>query len=504
MTKPVGIDLGTTYCAVATIDTTGRPEIVRNSDGQTTTPSVVLFEGDDVLVGQQAKLQRAAFPDDVVEFVKRQMGSPSWRFYSTAGDSYSPEGISALILKRLAADASQVLGEPVSQVVITVPAYFDDGQRKATKDAGEIAGLKVLSVINEPTAAAVSFGIEKGYEGTVLVYDLGGGTFDVTLLKARQGTFEIMRTDGDRNLGGFDFDNAIIQWAKAEFAERSGSVIEGVAAEAQLRDRAEQAKHRLSSSDQAPMFVSASGQNEKLVLTREKFEELTEQLLARTEMVLGDVIEESGTPPSGIDKVLLVGGSTRMPMVLAMLRRALGQEPDHSVHPDEAVAKGAAIVADLRLAEIGGSAPVTAAEHPIVINDVVSHGLGVVSLGENGMDANSVIIPANSKIPCQKSEAFFTVVESQVELRVQVTEGDDADVKYVKQFGESLLKIPPHPAQSPIEVIFSCDIDGILHIEVVDLVDNKSLGEFEIDRPSNLDRSEVDRMRDALSNIDVQ
>ena len=506
MGRPIGIDLGTTYSAVATISKTGQPEVVRNSDGQTITPSVVLFDQGEAIVGQQAKLQRAAFPDDVVEFVKRQMGNDSWRFYPTVGDPYTPEGVSAIILKRLTSDASQVLGEEIRDVVITVPADFDDAQRKATKDAGEIAGLTVLSVINEPTAAAVSFGVEQEFNGTVLVYDLGGGTFDVTLLKARDGNFDIVRTDGDRNLGGFDFDNAIINWIKAEFAEQSGVAIEGDDLEAQLRDRAEQAKHRLSQSDNAPIFVSAGGKNEKLILTRDKFEELASNLLARTEMLVEDVVEGAGLRFEDVDKVLLVGGSTRMPMVVRMLTKLTGQTPDQSIHPDEAVAKGAAIVAALRTGDVGVTPmPVTPGGHSLDISDVVSHGLGVVTVDHVGREVNSVVVPANSKIPVKRAETFFTVVPNQTELDLRVTEGDEEDLKYVRMLGSSMLKLQPHPEESsPIQVVFACDIDGILHIEVIDGVDNKSLGEFEIDRAKNLDQSEIDRMRNALSNLEVQ
>lgn len=506
--RAIGIDLGTTFSAVATINEAGISEIVRNSDGQTITPSVVLFDNGEAIVGQQAKLQRAAFPDDVVEFVKRQMGNGSWRFYPTVGDHYTAEGISAIILKRLVADASDVLGEDIKQVVITVPAYFNDAQRKATKDAGGIAGLEVISVINEPTAAAVSFGIEKDFNGTVLVYDLGGGTFDVTLLTCLEGTFDILRTDGDRNLGGFDFDNAIIAWIKAEFASRTGETIEGDQLEAQLRDRAEQAKHRLSNSEQAPIFVSAAGRSEKLILSREKFEEITESLLARTQMLLEDVVDEANLRFSDVDKVLLVGGSTRMPMVPRMIAEVTGLNPDRSVHPDEAVAKGAAVLAYLRLWERDGAgavAPTDTRGNAIVVSDVVSHGLGVVTVTDYNKEINSLVIRSNSKIPCQHAETFYTVVANQTELNVRVTEGDEEDLKYVTVLGSSLLKLQGHPeASSPLQVIFSCDIDGILHIEVKDLVDNKHLGEFEIDRAKNLNQSEIDRMRNALSDMDVQ
>lgn len=506
MSKPIGIDLGTTFSAVATINSTGKPEILRNSEGQTTTPSVVLFDSGEAIVGQQAKLQRVAFHDDVVEFVKRQMGNDAWRFYPTVGEPYTPEGVSAIILKRLAADASTVLGEPVKEVVITVPAYFNDAQRKATKDAGEIAGLDVLSIINEPTAAAVSFGVEQDFNGTILVYDLGGGTFDVTLLKAHNGDFDIIRTDGDRNLGGFDFDNLIIQWIKAEFASLTGETIEGDALEAELRDRAEQAKHRLSQSDSAPIFVSAAGRNEKLILARDRFEEIASGLLARTEMLVEDVVDGAGLSFSDVDKVLLVGGSTRMPMVSKMLTKLTGQIPDQSIHPDEAVAKGAAVVAAMRSGGGGTtSIPVTPSGHALGISDVVSHGLGVVTVNEVGLEVNSVIVPAQSKIPTKKFDTFYTVVPNQTELNVRVTEGDEADLRYVHILGSSLLRLQPHPEEgSPIRVTFSCDIDGILHIEVVDLADNKHLGEFEIDRAKNLEQDQIESMRNALSNLDIQ
>jgi molecular chaperone DnaK len=481
--------------------------MVRNSEGQTTTPSVVLFDNGEALVGQQAKLQRVAFHDDVVEFVKRQMGSESWRFYPSIGESYTPEGVSAIILRKLATDAGAVLGESVTDVVITVPAYFNDSQRKATKDAGEIAGLNVLSIINEPTAAAVSFGVEHDFSGTVLVYDLGGGTFDVTLLRAQGGDFEIIHTDGDKNLGGFDFDNAIIQWIREEFARQTGESIEGDVQEAELRDRAEQAKHRLTQSESAPIFVSAAGRNEKLILTRRQFEDITGSLLARTEMLVEDVVNGARISFDQVDKVLLVGGSTRMPMVSMMLERLTGQKPDQSVHPDEAVAKGAAVVAALRASGGGQTVPVPVshAGHALDIRDVVSHGLGVVTVNEVGRQVNSIVVPAQSRIPSKRSEIFYTMVPNQTELDVQVTEGDEEDLKYVQILGSSLLRLSPHPEEnSPVQVTFSCDIDGILHIEVVDLADNRHLGEFEIDRASNLDQSEIDKMRSALSNLEVQ
>jgi molecular chaperone DnaK len=502
--EPIGIDLGTTYSVIATIDGTGRAVVLRNADGQTTTPSVVLFDGADVLVGLQAKAQRAAYPDDVVEFVKRQMGSPSWRYYAPAGGAYTPEGISALILKRLVADAAIVLGHDITQVVVTVPAYFDDAQRTATKHAGEIAGLDVLAVVNEPTAAALSYGIEADFDGTVLVYDLGGGTFDVSLLRSAGGKFDIIRTDGERNLGGFDFDNEIIAWIQAELEARTGQALEGGAALAQLRDVAEQAKHRLSSSEQTSLFISAAGRSEKLALTRKVFENLTASLLARTEMLVEDLVEGAGLAMSEVDKVLLIGGSTRMPMVVEMMARVTRQDPDRSAHPDESVARGAAIVADLRQSERSGNRRRTASSHELSISDVVTHGLGVVSLDEQQIERNSIIIAANSKIPGQRQRKYFTVVDDQTQIHVRVTEGDEEDLRYVRTLGESMLTIPAHPAGSPIGVTFSCDVDGILHIQVVDLLTSANLGEFEIDRSANLARAEVDRQRVVLTNVSLR
>ncbi|HMR47755.1 MAG TPA: Hsp70 family protein [Arachnia sp.] len=502
MAKTIGIDLGTTYSAASVVGAAGLPEMVRNSEGQTITPSVVYFDGDGVLVGQQAKNQRVVAPHDVVEFVKRQMGSDSWSCYTPEGTRYTAEAVSALILKKLAADAEIALGEDISGVVITVPAYFSDAQRLATKQAGEIAGLNVISVINEPTAAALSFAVEQKYNGMIMVYDLGGGTFDVTILRARDGDFDIVHTAGDRNLGGFDFDNAIMAWAKEQFEQRTGLRLEEDSDEAMLRDRSEQAKHRLSSADQAPMFVASQGRNEKLLLTREEFERLTSGLLGRTEMLVEEVIDESGVDPREIDKVLLVGGSTRMPMVREMLQRLTGRTPDQTVHPDEAVARGAAIVSALR-GQQGHGSPLIATDHEIVIRDVVSHGLGVVADNEQGISENSIIIPANSTIPCQEAREFYTVVDQQTQLLVQVTEGEDTDLRYVNRLGQSELRIPPHPAHSPVQVIFSCDIDGMLHIEVVDLVDNHRLGEFEIDRAANLDREDVDSLRRDIARVDV-
>jgi molecular chaperone DnaK len=482
----------------ATIDRAGLAQVLRNSDGDNTTPSVVLFDAGDVIVGKQARMQAARAPDDVVLFVKRQMGNPDWRYVGSDGRQYRAEEISAIILRRVAADAAIALGEPVTDVFITVPAYFDDAQRTATRQAGEIAGLNVTGIINEPTAAAVSFGIESGFTGTVLVYDLGGGTFDVTVLDCREGQFDIRATEGDRNLGGFDFDNAIIAWARQQFQERTGTGIDDDLALADLRDRAEAAKHRLSTAEQATIHISHGGRSEKLVLTRARFEEITRSLLVRTEYLMESAVEAAGLTMARVDKVLLVGGSTRMPMVWSLVERVAGRPADRSVHPDEAVARGAALVAAVRSGDVSGSAGLTR------ISDVTAHGMGIVAFNERDVMENSVIIPAQSTIPAQHGREYATRHDMQTRIEVTVTQGDEDDLKYVRTIGSSTLSIPPYPAGAPVRVRFSYDIDTTLHVQVTDLTSGADLGEFLIERVANLKQEDVDRMRTAIAELEVQ
>jgi molecular chaperone DnaK len=504
MGKLVGIDLGTTNSVVATIDAAGVPQVLRNSDGDNITPSVVLFDGADVTVGKQAKRMAAKAPDDVVQFVKRQMGNPDWRYVGSDDHHYRAEEISAIILRRVAADAAIVLGEPVTDAFITVPAYFDDAQRTATRQAGEIAGLHVTGVINEPTAAAVSFGIESGFTGTVLVYDLGGGTFDVTLLDCQEGLFNIRATEGDRNLGGFDFDNAIIRWAREQFLERTGIGIEDDLALADLRERAEDAKHRLSTKEQAQIHISHQGRTEKLELTRKQFEEITRSLMVRTEYLMEGVVETAGLKMPQVDKVLLVGGSTRMPMVWSLVERVAGRSPDRSAHPDEAVARGAAIVADVRSADAAGTARQTIGASNTRIVDVTAHGMGVLAYNQQDILANSLIVPANASVPAQFEREYTTRHDRQTEIEVTVTQGDDENPKYVKTIGGSTLRIPPYPAGAPVRVRFSYDLDATLHVEVRDLTAGRDLKEFLIDRVANLKQEEVDRMQIAIAKLSIQ
>ena len=528
MGRAVGIDLGTTYSAVAVLDAAGGATILQNSEGDNTTPSVVFFSEndgkDEPVVGTMAKHMAATSPDDVVQFVKRHMGDPNWRFDSTSGQSYTAEEISAIILKRLKQDAELALGEPVTDAVITVPAYFDDARRTATKQAGKMAGFNVMRVLNEPTAAAISYGLDAEKDGTVLVYDLGGGTFDVTVLRIKDLNFEVLGTDGDRNLGGYDFDNELMKLIAADVASQGGEgLLDNYEATADLREKAEMAKRALSNVAKTNVFVTFNGKNYKVSVSRQDFEKATESLLNRTRDLVEDVLDETNLTWNDINYVLLIGGSTRMPMVREMVEKISGKTPETNVNPDEAVALGASIQAALEVANGAGSAGaasvdgssdagstdagavVPAIGKDIVIQDVTSQALGTLTYNPStDKMENSVVIPRNSKIPGSYSEEFYTVQDNQTEIRVRVTQGDDPDPQFVVILGESLLRIPPHPADSPLRVTYHYDIDQTVQIEVTDLTTGQSLGSFEIDRAANLNDEQVAAATDKISRMTVE
>lgn len=502
MTRAVGIDLGTTFSAIAALDAKGSPEVLVNKDSGRTMPSVVFFDDDQVVVGTTAREFAAAAGGEVVELVKRQMGNPHWRHITEDGREYTAEEISALILRRLAADASIVLGEPVMDAVITVPAYFDDARRTATRQAGEIAGLNVLGIVNEPTAAAVAFGLDSGFEGIILVYDLGGGTFDVTVLRCHGGEFTTLATSGNRNLGGCDVENEIIRWVREEFAAQTGVPLPEADAD-RLRESVTRAKIGLSSTESVSIPVRAAGQKAKLTLTRTVFDSLIEPLLLAAESLVEDAIDTAGLTSGQIDKVILVGGSTRIPAVAASVERLIGRTPDQSVNPDEVVARGAAVLAGLlaRPGPAAGPTPGPAAP-AIAVTDVVSHGLGV-TVRESSARVNSVMIPANTPLPAQATELFGTIDDDQTTLRVEINEGDETELSLVTRLGESTLTIAPHPAGAPVIVTLACDVDGIVHVRVIDGTTDEDLGEFALDREANLNQTDVDRMRAALTSLDL-
>lgn len=509
MSKAVGIDLGTTYSAVAILRETGEPEILPNRDGEDITPSVVLIQaigaGDEPLVGTMAKHSAASAPDDVVQFVKRHMGDPSWRFDSASGGSYTAEEVSAIILKRLKEDAELALGGPVTDAVITVPAYFDDARRTATKHAGKIAGLNVLRVLNEPTAAALSFGLDTSAEGTVLVYDLGGGTFDVTLMRINNGEFEVLGTDGDRNLGGFDFDNRLIEYIAEKIEAQGGpDLLSDTAQVAVLREKAEMAKRSLTTVATTTVHVSADGKPYRVQVERSEFERITSDLLRRTEDLTELVLEEAGMPWPQIDHVLLVGGSTRMPMVRELVERLAGKQADRSVHPDESVALGAAIQAAVEQSSSAGADLAILDGKPLVVADVTSQSLGVITVGDDlRTKINTIVIPRNTKIPAKLSQDLQTIRDNQTALDVEVTQGDDTNPDYVVVVGSKTLPIPPYPAGAPVRVTYAYDIDQTIFVELTDLSTNQSLGTFEVDRLANLNDDQLNAAVAKVSGLPV-
>lgn len=504
MAHLIGIDLGTTFSAAAVVGRAGRPEIIPNREGENITPSVVLFQADATLVGTMAKRSAVMAPLDTVQFVKRAMGESAWRFETSEGVSFRPEEISALILKRLKEDAELYLGFPVDEAVITVPAYFDDGARRATKDAGAIAGLTVHRVLNEPTAAALAYGLDESDAGTVLVYDLGGGTFDVTVMNIGGGQFETIATSGDRNLGGFDWDNEIMNLLNRRFQELGGpDLLEAAHTEADLREKAETAKRSLTTITKTRVVLSADGITKTVELTRDEFEDITSSLLSRTRDITGMVLEDAGLEWAAVDRLLLAGGSTRMPMVRAMMESISGKTAERSINPDEVVALGAAVQAHILDAERSGPGDGPVATQ-ITIRDVTSQGLGTIARADDGQRMeNVVIIAPNTHIPAKHTDIFQTISDNQTEIRVKVTQGDDDDPQYVKVIGEQLLKIPPYPAGARVGVTFAYDIDQTVFIEVTDLTTENSLGTFEVQDVSNMDTKERDRATDKIRALEV-
>jgi len=506
MAKVVGIDLGTTYSAIATVNSHGKAEIIVNREGERITPSVVLFDADAPIVGSIAKRSAIASPLNVVQFVKRQMGNPSWKFRSEGGHVWKAEEISAIILKRLKEDAEVLVGESVRDAVITVPAYFDDAQRKATQDAGRIAGLNVLRIINEPTAAALAYGIDKvAKQQTILIYDLGGGTFDVTIMRIDGGKIEVLATGGDKNLGGFDWDNEIMKFLNAEYVRQGGSdLFEDPTLEQDLRDKAEIAKKTLSSRDKTTVFLSARGKNASITLTLSEFGTLTEALLKRTASIMGFVLEDSHLSWSDISKVLLVGGSTRMRAVPALIEKVTGRKPSLEVNPDEVVAMGAAIQGMMLQVESGTADLVERETFPLVeIQDVNSHSLGVLALDDFGKEKNFIVLARNTPLGSKVSDTFATIAEGQTELHVRITEGEDADPTFVKLIGDGMMRIPPYPRGAPIEVFFAYDQDGVVKVTVFDVTAKKALGEMAIKRKSNFTEGDVREKQQKLAKVSV-
>ncbi len=468
MGRTVGIDLGTTYTAVAYVDDYGKPMILKNSDGQATTPSVVFFEPPHYSVGEVAVQSTLTDPERVVQFVKRFMGLKEHRIRA-GSETYSPEFVSSLILRKVVQEAEAELGESVTAAVITVPAYFGEAQRHATLEAGQLAGLQVLRIINEPTAAALSHGVlNRGEARRVLVYDLGGGTFDISVLEMDNETVDVVAVGGDAYLGGKDFDDAIMNWIEDEMREKYNFQLDNDASfEAELRLKAEAAKRQLTGRTSVPITFKAKravGSAEyaedplvpiRLDLTREKFEQITADLLARTEILLENVLAQADLGWSDIDQMLCVGGSSRMPMVREMLTRMSGKRP--LLHdPDECVAKGAAVQAAL----LSGDDSI----EPIHVTHVLAHSLGVAAL-KDGKPTVDHVIPALTPLPCsQTREGYTTTLDGQRSVQIRIYEGESPDWEAYPNgpLGVFNLEVdPPRPKGQPqISVEFRCDENG--------------------------------------------
>lgn len=487
MGKVIGIDLGTTNSCVA-VKEGDNVTVIPNPEGQRTTPSVVAFTKDgEILVGQLAKRQAIVNPDRTIISIKRSMGTD--KTVTVDGKAYTPQQISAMILQKLKKDAEEYLGTAVTDAVITCPAYFTDAQRQATKDAGTIAGLNVLRIINEPTAACLAYGVnlEKG-DHKIMVYDLGGGTFDVSILDVGDGVFEVLSTAGDNLLGGDDWDNAVVEWLAAEFKKSDGiDLLKDKMASQRLREAAEKAKIELSSMQETTIslpFITADANGPKhleLKLTRAKFEDLTRSLLDKTIAPVKTAMKDAGLEPSQINKILLVGGSTRMPMVQKLVTELMGKEPTKGINPDECVAMGAAIQGAILAGEQQG----------IVLVDVTPLSLGLETLG----GVFTKIIDKNTAIPVSKSQVFTTAADNQPQVEIHVLQGERAMAGDNVSLGRFFLDgIKPAPRGIPqIEVTFDIDANGIVNVTAKDKATGKAQN-ITI-QSSRLSDEEIEKMR---------
>jgi molecular chaperone DnaK len=485
MGKAVGIDLGTTNSVVAVLEG-GEPAVVANAEGNRTTPSIVAFKGEEVLVGELAKRQAITNPDNTIRSIKREIGT-SWK-QEFEGNEYTPQEISARILQKLKRDAESYLGEDVTEAVITVPAYFNDAERQATKEAGKIAGLNVLRIINEPTAASLAYGLENSEDQKILVYDLGGGTFDVSVLEISEGVFEVKSTAGDSKLGGDDWDQKVMDWLVEKFKSSTGiDISTDNMAMQRIKEGAEKAKIELSSTSETEInlpFITANDAGPQHLLeklSRSEFEKITSDLVERTKSPVSKAIEDANLSYSDIDHIILVGGSTRIPSIQALVKSMTGKDPHKGVNPDEVVASGAAIQAGVLKGDV----------KDVLLLDVTPLTLGVETKG--GIVAK--MIERNTTIPTKRSETFTTAEDGQTEVEIHVLQGEREMASGNKSLGKfKLTEIPTAKQGTPqIEVTFDIDANGIVNVNAKDLGTGKEQN-ITITGGTALEDDEIERM----------
>ncbi len=525
--KLVGIDLGTTFCAIATLDDRGQAVTLPNIEGEMLTPSAVLIDDQSAVVGQAARDVALEQPDRVAMFIKRFMGHPAFG-QQVAGRDFRPETLAAIILRKLVKDAERRIG-PVGQAVITVPAYFDDTRRKATKDAGRIAGLEVLDILDEPTAAALAYSFQVGHLGpdgarlagpgqplpieerTVLVYDLGGGTFDVTLVRLSPRRFEALAIEGDVRLGGKDWDDRVVDFVATRFLSQCGadprSNPQSLAA---LSAAAERAKRTLSKLGQTNITCTHAGKMLTVTLSRAEFETVTKDLLTRTRLTTQQVLRHAGLPWDKVDRVLLVGGSTHMPMTGQMLQEISGKAPDNSLAVSEVVARGAALHAGIVAARMSTAEGQTVRDEVLdLLGDIVEINVNAHSLGievkQNDLHLNDILIPKNTQLPTAASRVYRTVVENQARVRVKVLQGDAPQADHCISIGECWIEglAPSLPKASPIQVRCGVGSNGLIDVMALDMTSGK-MARTEIHRSSGLSEDEIAKEAAWVRSLNIQ
>jgi molecular chaperone DnaK len=507
MERIFGIDLGTTNSVIAYTDPSGTTEVIAGQDGNRIVPSVVYFGKDGAqLVGTSARQRAIIEPERVAMLFKRGMGEKTFlddgQPFVVDGKTWSPEELSASVLKKLALMAADRFGEPVRKVVITVPAYFGDNERAATKSAGEIAGLEVLHIVNEPTAAAIAHGLDNASSGRILVFDLGGGTFDVTVMEmAPDGSMQVLATGGERRLGGMDFDNLILDAMTA--AARQGSL--DIETEAWARQdaygKAEALKKELSTLESASTSLTGSGRPLPFELSRAQFEKLIKNTLTRTEDTTVYTLESAGLQPADIGTVLMVGGSSRIPAFQKMLERVLGKPPVFSRNLDEDVARGAAMLGAKEGADLDPRSVLARMPKPV---DVCSHGLGVAALNDDDLMQNFVIIEAQTPVPAHGEDTFNTREEGQTRVEIRLNEGDEEDLEFVKQIAKGTGRFGrPVPKGHPITVKIDYNRDGLIELNAYDGETSAFLCKLQVERPGNLSKSQAENAADVLRKIKV-